>query len=54
MGDWGFPIDYKELSYLIKSYLDKAGRTTRWPENKPSPQFIPLFLERNPTISLRN
>jgi len=27
MGAWGFPLTSHDLRYLIKSYLDVAGRT---------------------------
>ena len=29
MSHWGFPLTRKDTCYLIKSYLDKIGRTTR-------------------------
>ena len=28
MGTWGFPLTSRDLRYLIKSYLDGAGRTS--------------------------
>ena len=29
LGDWGFPLTNKDLTLLIKDYLDNMGRSTR-------------------------
>jgi hypothetical protein len=29
MGEWGFPLGKRDLTNIIKDYLDHQGRTTR-------------------------
>jgi hypothetical protein len=47
MGDWGFPMDNNDLKYLINAYLDQGGRTTRFVNNVPGPDFVRGFLRRH-------
>jgi hypothetical protein len=53
MGDWGFPMDNNDLKYLIKAYLDQGGRTTRFVNNVPGPDFVRGFLRRHKELSRR-
>lgn len=54
LGDWGFPVDRKDVTHIIKALLDSQGKTTRFKDNKPGEDFISGFLKRHPQISLRN
>jgi hypothetical protein len=29
MGEWGFPLAKRDLTHIVKDYLDRQGRTTR-------------------------
>jgi hypothetical protein len=29
MGEWGFPLGKRDLTHIVKDYLDRQGRTTR-------------------------
>jgi hypothetical protein len=29
MGEWGFPLGKRDLTHIVKDYLDCQGRTTR-------------------------
>ncbi len=53
MGEWGFPLTSRDLCYLIKAYLDGQGRTTRFVDNKPGPDFVKGYLKRNPRLAVR-
>lgn len=53
MGDWGFPLTTKDMCHLIKDYLDSLGRTTRFTDNKPGPEFVKGFLKRHRQLSQR-
>ena len=37
----------------MKTYLDTAGKTTRWNNNMPSHQWVPIFLNRHKDLSNR-
>jgi len=52
--NWGFPMTRKDLRYLVKSYLDKLGRTEkRFINNVPGVDFVKQFLKRHPELSER-
>ncbi len=53
MGEWGFPLTSRNLCYLIKAYLDGQGRTTRFVDNKPGPDFVKGYLKRHPRLAVR-
>lgn len=53
LGRWGFPLSKKDLTLLIKDYLDRQGRITRFVNNRPGPDFIEGFLRRHPRLSVR-
>lgn len=54
--EWGYPLDSVDLRYLVKSYLDKQGRTVlKFKNNFPGPDFVASFLKRHKDIiSQRN
>jgi hypothetical protein len=52
-GEWGFPLTSLDLRNVIKDYLDSQGRTTRFVDNMPGLDFVPGFLRRHPTLSVR-
>jgi len=52
-GDWGFPLSTTDVRHIIKDYLDRQGRTTRFVNNLPGPDFILSFLNRHPVLSNR-
>ncbi len=53
MGTWGFPLSRQDLSHVIKGYLDRLGRTTRFIDNLPGPDFMLGFMNRHPELSVR-
>ena len=53
MGNWGFPLTTQDICHLIKGYLDGLGKTTRFVDNKPGPDFVKCFLKRHPDLSQR-
>ena len=53
MGEWGFPLTSRDLCYLIKAYLNGQGRTTRFVDNKPGPDFVKGYLKRHPRLAVR-
>jgi hypothetical protein len=52
-GHWGFPLTSADLCHVIKAYLDAQGRTTRFVENMPGPDFVSGFLQRHPALTVR-
>ncbi len=53
MGTWGFPMSRQDLSHIIKGYLDRLGRTNRFINNLPGPDFMIGFMNRHPELSVR-
>jgi len=53
LGEWGFPLTFRDFRELVKSYLEKAGRTTIFKKNLPSKHFVYHFLRRHPDLSFR-
>jgi hypothetical protein len=53
MGRWGFPLSRHDLSHLIKAYLDAEGRTSRFVDNLPGPDFMKCFMKRHPQLTVR-
>jgi len=53
MASWNFPLTAKDLCHLIKSYLDGLGRTTRFIENLPGPDFVYDFFARHEQLTTR-
>jgi hypothetical protein len=53
MGRWGFPLNRHDLAHLIKSYLDRLGKSTRFVDNMPGPDFTKGFLKRHPQLTVR-
>ena len=46
----GFPIDRFDVKLMVKSYLDKFGKVTRFTDNKPGPEWMRLFEKRYPEL----
>ncbi len=53
LGKWGFTHSKKDLTLLVKDFLDCQGRTTRFVNNWPGPDFIEGFLRRHQLLSVR-
>jgi hypothetical protein len=53
LGEWGFPMTTKDLCLLVKAYLDSLGKTTRFIDNLPGPDFIKGFMKRHPRLTVR-
>ncbi len=46
LGKWGFPLGKKDLTHLIKGYLDRLGKSTRdVSENKGIPWFYLYYYQ---------
>lgn len=52
-GEWGFPLSSTDLRHVIKDYLDSQGRTSRFVNNMPGPDFVTSFMQRHPILSKR-
>jgi hypothetical protein len=53
ISEWGFPMTCTELRHLIKAYLDGLGKTTRFVDNLPGPDFVKGFMKRHPRLTIR-
>ena len=53
LGTWGFPLTFRDFRELVRSYLDRAGRTTVFMNNYPSKHFVYHFMKRHPELSFR-
>jgi hypothetical protein len=53
LGRWGFPLTTLGLKQLVKDYLDRQGRTSRFADNMPKKDFVAGFLKRHPELSVR-
>ncbi len=42
-----------DLCHVIKAYLDAQGRTTRFAENMPGPDFVSGFLQQHAALTVR-
>ena len=54
MGEWAFPLTKSEIRHVVKSYLDKMSRVTRFKDNLPQLQFVNGFLKRHPELTVRS
>lgn len=46
-GDWGYPIDPVTLRLLVKEFLDRQGKVTKFKNNLPGRDFVYGFLKRH-------
>jgi hypothetical protein len=54
MGNYGFPLTEFDLKMVVKTYLEKCGRTVRkFKNNVPGNDWIKQFLKRHPRLSVR-
>lgn len=53
LGEWGYPLSHHDLTHLIKAYLDSLGRTSRFVNNLPGPDFVRGFLARHKELTVR-
>lgn len=52
LGDWGFPLDKFDLKMLVKSHLDKAGKTVSiFKNNYPGDEWFQSFMSTTCCIS---
>lgn len=50
-GKWGFPLTSKDISFIVKNYLDTEGRKElRFKDNLPGHDWIRLFLNRHKDV----
>lgn len=49
----GFSLTRTELKECVQMYLNKAGRTTIFKENRPGRKWMDAFLKRQPILSIR-
>ena len=48
VGDWGFPLTLLDLKFVIKNYLDRAGRHVKcFKTNFPGSEWANTFLKRH-------
>ena len=54
MADWGFPMTFQGIRFIVKGYLDREGRReNRFEENLPSDDWVRGFLRRNKNLTVR-
>lgn len=54
LGEYGFPVNARELRHIIKNYLSRCGRTVKCFENNlPGNDWIKAFIARHPELSQR-
>lgn len=54
LGEYGFPINSRELRHIIKNYLNRCGREVKtFKDNLPGQDWIKAFMARQPEISIR-
>ncbi|KAJ8967558.1 hypothetical protein NQ314_002875 [Rhamnusium bicolor] len=54
ISEFGFPVNYLDLRFNIKTYLTRQGRTVRqFRHNMPGRYWIQLFLKRRPELTVR-
>jgi hypothetical protein len=52
--EFGFPVDEMDFRFIVKSYLDKQGRSVYcFKNNLPGRDWAKSFLRRNPQLSVR-
>ena len=54
MGEWAFPLTKNDIRHVVKSYLDKTSRITRFNDNLPSIDYVNGFLKRHQELSVRS
>lgn len=54
MSEFGFPVDATDTRHIIKSYLNRTGRTVDcFKDNMPGVEWTQGFLKRNPLLTAR-
>ncbi|XP_022177641.1 uncharacterized protein LOC111038724 [Myzus persicae] len=55
--EWGFPMKCRDIQLVVKSYLDRLGKSSnncnKFNNNLPGKDWVELFLKRNKTLTLR-
>lgn len=51
--EFGFPMDSKDTRYLVKAYLDRLGKVTRFDDNLPGVDWLEGFLQRHRELTMR-
>lgn len=49
----GFPLTQSELKDSVQMYLNKAGRETKFRNNRPGHMWLRAFMKRQPNLSKR-
>ena len=47
IAEWGFPLSFNEVRYLLKYLLDEEGLVTKWKDNIPGWDWLYGFRKRN-------
>ena len=47
IAEWGFPLSFNEVRYLLKYLLDEEGLVTKWKDNMPGWDWLYGFRKRN-------
>lgn len=54
LSEYGFPVTPLELRFIVRSYLNRTGRTvTRFKENLPGNEWVISFTKRHPQLTMR-
>jgi len=51
--EWEFPLRPQDCASLVKSYLDRRGRSTVFPGNQPGRDWMTRFLGRHEEVTKR-
>uniref|UniRef100_A0A0K8T922 HTH psq-type domain-containing protein n=1 Tax=Lygus hesperus TaxID=30085 RepID=A0A0K8T922_LYGHE len=53
-GEWGFPLNVSDIRDIVKSYLDRHGRTEqRFVDNRPGRDWAIGFLRSHSDLTMR-
>ncbi|XP_043226388.1 uncharacterized protein LOC122383728 [Amphibalanus amphitrite] len=47
LAEWKVPLSEIDIRLLVKNYLDRQGKLTRFKNNMPGPDWMKLFMRRN-------
>jgi hypothetical protein len=53
LADWGFPMTQVDVTVFVKSYLEKAGITSKFKNNLPTVRYVDSLLQRYKDLRLR-
>lgn len=54
LSEFGFPVDHRELRFIVKSYLNNRGSSVKeFKDNLPGYDWVTSFIKRHPELTRR-